>query len=290
MPSIERILFPVDFSERCAQTAPEVAAWAREHKAQLTLLHAVGAPAVVGDQFDAGLYQTMQPAIRKAAEVELAGFAERHFSGMAPRLMVAEGDPGSEVVAAAEKDRGSLIMMPTHGHGGFRRLLTGSVTARVLHDAKCPVWTDAHAQASARASRPGKLKVVLCAADQTDEAIKLVRWAAWLAQQYEATLKVVHVMPAVDENSTNRGEKAVRRYWVTRASAGMNQVLKAAGRPKTELILRGGDIASMLAIAAKEERAGLLLIGRGKISKTLGRLRTHGMSIVTKSPCPVLSI
>ena len=289
MPSIERILFPVDFSERCAQTAPVVAAWVREHQAKLNLVHAVGMPGVYGDHFDAGLYQAMQPAIRKAAEMELAGFAERHFPGMATRLVVAEGDPGSEVVAAAQRDRSSLIMMPTHGHGGFRRLLTGSVTARVLHDAKGPVWTDAHAQAVPKA-RSGKLKVVLCAVDQTDEAVKLVRWAAWLAQQNEASLKVVHVMPAVDEKSTNRGERAVRLYWVTRASAGMNQILKAAGRPKTELVLRGGDIASMLAITAKEQRASVLVIGRGKISKTLGRLRTHGMSIITKSPCPVLSI
>jgi len=35
-------------------------------------------------------------------------------------------------------------MMPTHGLGGFRRFLLGSVTAKVLHDADCPVWTGVH--------------------------------------------------------------------------------------------------------------------------------------------------
>ncbi len=34
-----------------------------------------------------------------------------------------------------------LIMMPTHGGRHFRSLLIGSVTAKVLHDVRCPVWT-----------------------------------------------------------------------------------------------------------------------------------------------------
>jgi hypothetical protein len=38
-----------------------------------------------------------------------------------------------------------LVMMPTHGVGTFRSFLVGSVTAKVLHDANCPVWTAAHA-------------------------------------------------------------------------------------------------------------------------------------------------
>jgi nucleotide-binding universal stress UspA family protein len=253
-------------------------------------MHVVALPPVTVDRLDAGLYQKMRPAIYKAAEEDLAAFARQHFPAMAPRLIVTAGDPGTEIVAAAGKDRVSLIMMPTHGHGGFRRLLTGSVTAKVLHDSKTPVWTDAHAQAAPRKGRSGKLEVVLCAADQTDEAVRLVRWAAGLAQQSGASLKVVHVMAAVDEASTNRGEKAVRRYWTTQASAGMKAVLKRAGRPKTDLLLRGGDIATMLAATAKEQRASILVIGRGKISRTLGRLRTNGMSIITKSPCPVLSI
>jgi nucleotide-binding universal stress UspA family protein len=37
-------------------------------------------------------------------------------------------------------------MMATHGTGLFRSLLIGSVTAKVLHDARCPVWIATRAE------------------------------------------------------------------------------------------------------------------------------------------------
>jgi nucleotide-binding universal stress UspA family protein len=36
------------------------------------------------------------------------------------------------------------VDLPTHGLGAFRRSLIGSITAKVLHDAECPVWTGVH--------------------------------------------------------------------------------------------------------------------------------------------------
>jgi nucleotide-binding universal stress UspA family protein len=278
MPSIERILFPVDFSGRCAQTAPLVAAWARHFQAKVTLLHAVAVPAGIADEFSGALYAALQPSIDKAAEERLTAFARQHFASLPVACVVESGGAGEQVAARARKERTSLIMMPTHGHGAFRRCLTGSVASKVLHDAKCPVWTSVH-KVSRRVKRAGKVRTILCAVDQDSRAVSLIHWAAWLAAQYDARLKVVHVMAAVDEKSQNRGEKAVRRYWLQRAGAGMAKIMKQAGQPKSELILRGGDVAAMLATTAREQKADLLVAGRG-----------HSMPIVCKSPCPVLSV
>ena len=284
MPSIKRILFPVDFSEQCGRTALVVAAWARQFQAKVTLLHAVSLTEGIGDP---GLYDVLQPALQNAAKDGLAAFAQQHFADLEVDRVVEQGGAAERIVAQAQKDGANLIMMPTRGQGAFRRLLMGSVTAKVLHDARTPVWTDAHMP---RAKRSGETRVILCAADQTEAAVGLIQWAEWLAEKKGAALKVVHVMQAVDEKSQNRGEKAVRQYWMTRASAGMSAILKRAGRPKSELVLRGGDIATMLAATAREEHAGLVVIGRGHITKTLGALRTNSLAIVCKSPCPVLSV
>lgn len=288
MPRIERILFPVDFSARCVQTAPAVAAWTRRFQAALTLLHVVPVAPAGAEDFSGELYSALQPAIRKAGEERLRAFAAAHFARIAPGLAVEEGSPGERVVAYAKKQRASLIMMPTHGHGTFRRLLTGSVTMKVLHDAAVPVWTSTHTTKAP--PRAGKPRRILCAADLAEESVALIRWAAWLADRHEAELAIVHVMPAVDETSQNRGEKAVRRYWIARASAGMAAILKRAGRPGRELILRGGNLAAVLAETAGEQKADLLVIGRGRLTRKLGRLRTHTMAIICKSPCPVLSL
>lgn len=95
-------------------------------------------------------------------------------------------------------------------------------------------------------------------------------------------------MPAVDDDSRNRGEKAVRRYWVERALKELAPLLKKARA--AEPVLRGGPVANVLAEVAREQTAGLMIIGRGHANKKLGRLRTHSLSIVAKSPCPVISV
>jgi hypothetical protein len=42
--------------------------------------------------------------------------------------------------------------------------------------------------------------------------------------------------------------------------------------------------------AAEHHEADLVIIGRGKLLSTFGRLRTHAYAIIRDSPCPVLSL
>ena len=49
------------------------------------------------------------------------------------------GDPGSEIVAHAKEINADLIVMPSHGRSGIKRLLLGSVAERVVRLAECPV-------------------------------------------------------------------------------------------------------------------------------------------------------
>lgn len=49
------------------------------------------------------------------------------------------GDPVTEIVAAARENGAGIIAMTTHGRGGFRRLLFGSVAEAVLRRADIPV-------------------------------------------------------------------------------------------------------------------------------------------------------
>lgn len=49
------------------------------------------------------------------------------------------GDPGSQIVAFAEKVEADLIVISSHGRQGLHHLLIGSVAERVVRLAKCPV-------------------------------------------------------------------------------------------------------------------------------------------------------
>jgi nucleotide-binding universal stress UspA family protein len=49
------------------------------------------------------------------------------------------GDPATEIVTLAADVGADLIVMATHGTTGFKRLVTGSVTEKVIRYSKVPV-------------------------------------------------------------------------------------------------------------------------------------------------------
>jgi len=51
-----------------------------------------------------------------------------------------------------------------------------------------------------------------------------------------------------------------------------------------------GDVAGAVREEARRHRADLIVIGRGILHETLGRLRTHAYGIIRHAPCPVLSV
>ena len=66
--------------------------------------------------------------------------AELAGCGREPQIHVLHGaDPGSSITAFAERLPASLVAMATHGRTGVGRLAMGSVAARVVRNAPCPV-------------------------------------------------------------------------------------------------------------------------------------------------------
>ena len=57
-----------------------------------------------------------------------------------------------------------------------------------------------------------------------------------------------------------------------------------------EVCLEGGTAAEIIRDASLHHQADLVVIGRGAISHTLGRLRSGAYDIIRESPCPVLSV
>ena len=260
----------------------------RRFKAGLTLLHAATVPLLPEITYPGRLYSALRKEIRAASATAMDRFVARHFPSQVLNRVIEEGDPARVIVNYAHQRKIDLIMMPTHGYGPFRRFLTGSVTAKVLHDARCPVWTSAHGQ-RVRPRSAAEYRNILCAVDCNSDAVALTRWAVWFARRYQATVKLVHVIPALNETSRNRGEMELRRYLTRRAQAEFALLMDQAGF-RDELLLRGGNIHTRLAETVRQQRSDLLIVGRGQVRKALGRIRTHSLAIIRASPCPVISI
>ncbi len=55
------------------------------------------------------------------------------------RFVTLFGDAGHEICDFAEESQAELIIMPSHGRTGLKRVLLGSVAERVVRYAPCPV-------------------------------------------------------------------------------------------------------------------------------------------------------
>lgn len=286
----ERILFPVDFSERCRSVAPFVSAIAKRDGACVTLANFIEIPAMWYGAAEAPcLPELSLPYWIEESEHTLTFFAAEFFPGLETKIMAEEGDPGSSIVDLAQASKTDLIMLPTRGRGRFRAALLGSVAAKVLHDAECPVWTAAHAETP---SSPPSMewRNVVCAIDTTPEALRLLRYAGELASSYHARIHLIHAIPPPLET---RPEKYFDREFevvVKETDCRAIQEMQQEAGTDFRLCIEAGKTSAVVAAAAEDDEADLVLIGRGALAQFAGRLRSNVYAIIRDAPCPVLSV
>jgi len=66
--------------------------------------------------------------------------------------------------------------------------------------------------------------------------------------------------------------------------------LQRMARVEAPLCIASGDVAGSIREEARRHAADLIVVGRGLLHETLGRLRTHSYGIIRQAPCPVISI
>ncbi len=139
---LSHILCPVDLSGLSADALRYAAELARRLDARLTVLYAntFTAPPYFTKSKLAELEQQFRSSFQEA-EAALRGFVkDTGVEGMV-ELLVVEGLPVDAIHKAAGETKADLIVMGTHGRGGLKRLMLGSVTDRVLRESDVPVLT-----------------------------------------------------------------------------------------------------------------------------------------------------
>jgi nucleotide-binding universal stress UspA family protein len=286
--SLSKILLPVDFSERSAAAAQHAKALAGRFGSELLLLHVLTPPQYEFGALEIGGSLLVELYRGRAEQVaaELDAFLAAELAGLNTRRVVLEGDPAGKIVEFAREEGAGLIIMPTHGYGRFRRFILGSNTAKVLHDADCPVWTGVHLE---QAPAPAEsLRSVLCGVDLGAQSSKTLCWAAMLAHEFGARLTVIHVTAA--DPDLGDSSEASWRVEVRQAAERELLRLKRFVNVEAEDVVEGGEPAKVICAAAERVEADALVIGRGSAAGMFGRLRTNAYAIIRQSPCPVVSV
>lgn len=268
------ILFPVDFSAQSVDVMRHVRAWAERYGSKVSLLHTIEFGHRSYINWYAYVALVDLEAVRNEARRRLREIGDSGFSGIPHHCEVSDGDAAQAISHYATDNAVDLIMMATTGQGRLRRMLIGSVAAKVLYDAPSPVWTDVHRHMDEE--RSATSGPVLCAVDGSNTSCSLIRTANSIASAENTSVHVVHVMPGelVDEAA------ARDRIEAARAAAGV-------AAPVSFL---HGELPKALRDEAERLQSRLMVIGRGHMHAVLGRMRTHVNSIIERAPCPVLSV
>jgi len=281
-----QILFPVDFSEPCRKMSPSVRALADHFTCPVILFHAYQLP--IAFYGDLGPLDLVIPSdFREAHESQLRQFAVDHFAGAAHTQIVVEGEPDAEIRKYVQHQGADLVVMPTSGRGPIRRMLVGSVVAKVLHDVSCPVWTSAHhSQDSANPHWP--VKSILCAVSLEEESAAVAKAAAAIAGSFGAKLTLFHAagnpQPAVDI------DYAYYRKQLIEENTQKLQSLRWDNKIDASVVLSEGSAITTLREQALAARADLVIVGRGHAQGAVSRLWSDLYDVIRESPCPVLSI
>ena len=85
-------------------------------------------------------WSTVRDAVLESAKQQAATLVGTHVALARPfHVELVQGPPASTVTGVAERGGHDLIIVGTHGHRGFRRLLLGSVADGVIRHAPCSV-------------------------------------------------------------------------------------------------------------------------------------------------------
>jgi nucleotide-binding universal stress UspA family protein len=261
-PLFSNILVPVDFSERSAGAARFAVQLARSAHARVTLLHVERPP-------EGNLFR--MPEVERSVEQRMSAFLPETARNPGVRRIVrVHPDVAGTILRHAGENGADLIALPTHGYGTIRRALRGSVTARVLRDASCPVWatTQEFSTTPANWLKPER---ILCAASTAMEGDRVLAWASRLAPSLTAQLCIAWSRKGLTE-APEQIDRVQRKFRICAEAAVEQEYI-----PET------------LRDAVVRLQAGLLILDKNSWPGQ-GMSGLNPYEIVRRVPCPVISL
>jgi nucleotide-binding universal stress UspA family protein len=290
MLSIRKILVPVVFMDASRHIVHQAAWLARHFQAEMILLHVVtplNYPYGVLESGDEMTVRDLHARVVQRAQEDLDRALRPELDGIAVTRVLLRGDPAKEIVKTARDRNVDLIAMSTRGEGAFYRFLLGSVTAKVLHEGHCPIWT-AHLEATP--AREFSIHRVLCSVELDPHSGHTVSRAAEMAAAVDATLTLVHITEGVE--TWGPGGPYVDPVWkgkiVGFAAEEIAKLQQTVGT-KAEVIIDSGNVPELLNRAAERTKADVLVIGHIPGRSHLGD-NGEGYGIIRESRIPVLSV
>jgi nucleotide-binding universal stress UspA family protein len=293
------ILCPIDLSDVSSRPLAYATAFARWYEATLTVLHVV--PTFDPMQVRSGALgdpvRMLYPMTRDEILSELRRAVDAAGAGTLDVALATDaGDAAATIVDHAVRMATDLLVMGTHGRGGFDRLLLGSVTEKVLRKAPCPILT---VPPHALPTMPEEVvfRRILCPMDFSPSALQAFGFAVDLARQANGSVTVLHVIEWLAEEEPRAhahfNVSEYRQHLTADAHARLQALL--ADEPCTwceteEVVVIGRAHREVLATAAARQSDLIVMGAQGRGSVGLALFGSTTQHVVRAATCPLLTV
>jgi nucleotide-binding universal stress UspA family protein len=297
---IRRILCPTDLSDVAPRAVGHALALARFHQAEIELAY-VSEPLLPGPVAPASYppWAILDPAVRGRLRDALEALAAPAAGTSTPvRIGVYEGRVVAEILDRARSWPADVVVMGTHGRGGFERWVLGSVTEKVLRKAPCPVLT---VPPPAPGLHPGGsvlFRRIVCPVDFSGASLAALGYALKLAEESCAEITVLHVLEwLIEEEPGARiagfDVPEYRRYLEKDARERLHTLVPDEARDwcrPREVVVGGRPWREILRMA-EETSADLVVMGvRGRNPVDIVLFGSTTQHVVRGARCPVMVV
>lgn len=294
MMQIRRILCPLDFSDASRHALDHAVVLAGWYRANITALYVrhgavqIEPPILFAqlesppmdslEEAEARLHQWLQPARAVGLTCEV--------------LAVDGNNAAGRIVETAKSIHADLLVMGTHGRGGFERLLLGSVTEKVVRSAPCPVLT-VPPPAESTASLP--FKRLLCGIDFSEPSVNALKVALSIAKESDATVTLAHSIEHPVENEAlamfdmDAFRDALRKDTASKLEGLLTEEDRTYCNPHIRL-MEGKPFEKLLDVAA-DEKTDLIVLGvHGRNALNVLVFGSTTNQVIRRATCPVLTL
>jgi nucleotide-binding universal stress UspA family protein len=278
---LAKILFPIEFSNRCVLTARRVKTWVDRFGAALDTLHVVDAEAL-------GLLSDEVTNVLLRRTADLKHFCDSYLRGTVVHQTVVCGDTAEEIEHFAKRKEADLIMLPRTHQSFVSRLRRDSLAATILERSASSVWITEHAQARDTSSVNSILCAVHFERDLTldFQNYRILQKVRSLANAFQAKVTFLNVVDRQEKEQTRRATDAMPSSgigpWLAR--------LREQFGDGVEFLRQKGNVVSTIADIAERVSADLVVVGRPRPGTIGLGVQSRILKIDHAVRSPILSV
>lgn len=286
--TFKNVLLLTDFSEPSEAALPFASAIARAFGTKTFVLHVLMPdPLLYSTPTSVAVAEQAQEDAAKASMQRI----DSQLAGLPHETMLEWGAGLWPSVEQAIRSRGvDLIVEGTHGRTGADKLLLGSVAEEIFRRSPVPVLTVGPA-VSKGFHCGARFHSVLFATDFSSHSFAALPYALSLAQENQARLTLLHVVPP-DRTTASTLNQTSMRAALSKLEGLVPEGTANWCRPET--LVENGEPASGILEIARRQQADLIVLGVRNLAEHLvaathlGRATAH--KVVAYAECPVLTV